>query len=65
MPGLDIGVLIERLSAFDKPPRAIAFAQHVEEELIAMARAGGFESVLTRGQFSRDLPAIVKEHAEK
>ncbi len=63
-PGLDVGQLLERLSAIDASSRrAIAFAQHVEVDLIEQAQGAGFEAVMTRGQFSRNLPGIVKEYA--
>lgn len=64
MPGLDLGALLERVAEFPAASlRAIAFAQHVEVDLIEKARGSGFEAVMTRGQFSRSLPEIVKQYA--
>ena len=61
-PGLDVDYLIERLSAMVLAPRAIAYAQHVYEDLLQQAQSDAFETVLTRGQFTRDLPEIIAGH---
>lgn len=37
----------------------VAFGPHVQESLLEEARAAGFDRVLTRGQFTAQLPAIL------
>lgn len=62
-PGLVVDSLIVELSKLEKQIPVIAFAQHVEEDLLAAARNGVFDQVLTRGQFFRQLPAIISQLA--
>ena len=38
----------------------LAYASHVREDVMAAARAAGAERVVARGQFARDLPALLK-----
>ena len=62
-PGLNIeelGAALERLHV----PKTVAFAQHVEVDLLANANVASIDAVLTRGQFSRDLPSLVAGLAE-
>ena len=57
-PELSMEELAQALD-IDQAPSTIAFAQHVEEELLANAKIDCIDAILTRGQFSRELPALV------
>lgn len=41
------------------PPKTIAFAQHVFPDLLKQARSCGFDQVLTRGQFTEQIAALI------
>jgi len=43
----------------------VAFASHVQSELIARARAAGCDRVLARSAFSQQLPALLRELSAK
>jgi len=43
--------------------RIVAFASHVDEDLIAAAQAAGCDAVMARSAFSRRLPEILRELA--
>lgn len=60
MRGLQLAEFHESWQALDPVhrPRSVAYAQHVELELLKAARAMGFDEVLTRGQVSSGLPAL-------
>jgi len=58
-PGLILEELASAIGGEDFP-QTIAFAQHVEEQLLADARIDGIDSVMTRGQFSRELPRLIR-----
>lgn len=60
-PALDpIGLVGELRSGSDaRPVRAVAFASHVREDLLAAARAAGYDQVLTRGALARALPQLL------
>ena len=60
LPGLEIseaGVALNSLAG-DKRPYCVAYAQHVNVDLIEDAQQQGFDQVLTRGQLNRDLDAL-------
>lgn len=57
-PDLDLDELGHALNIGDRPT-TIAFAQHVEAELLADAKINCVDSVLTRGQFSHQLPNLI------
>ncbi len=60
LPGLDVANLVERLSAFENPPRqTIGFGPHVHAQRLAAARAAGLDAVLTRGDFHRRVDEIL------
>ena len=59
-PDLSLSELQSALS-FENAPRTVAFAQHVEEQLLADAQLDCIDAVLTRGQFSRELPNLVAQ----
>ena len=42
-----------------EPPELIAFGSHVDLEALARARTAGFDRVLTRSAFVRELPALL------
>lgn len=56
-PGLELGELIAVLP--DPPPQLIAFGPHVQEQRLAAAREAGCSRVVTRGQISANLPALL------
>lgn len=58
-PGLAWPLLGEALARSNPRPRVIAYGPHVFDELLAMARAAGCDQVLTKGQFHREVKAIV------
>lgn len=62
-PGLDVDALgVEIRDLADSVcPLTIAYAQHVNVELIQQARSAGFDQVLTRGQFNSQVGQIVAE----
>ena len=43
-------------------PRVIAFASHVDTEVMAQAKAAGAHEVMPRSRFSSSLPTILPEH---
>lgn len=60
-PALDLGI-IQQLAADPKRSiRIIAFGPHVHEDRLAAARAAGCDLVLSRGQFFRDISAIISK----
>ena len=62
-PDLSLPDLRKALS-IENAPRTLAFAQHVEEQLLADAQMDCIEAVLTRGQFSRELPNLIAQLCE-
>ena len=41
-------------------PRAVAYAQHVNKELLDEARQAGFDQILTRGQMHSNVADVVR-----
>lgn len=64
-PGLDVEALGEsvRELADSVCPLTIAYAQHVNVDLLQQAKTAGFDQVLTRGQFNNQIGQIVAEIA--
>lgn len=62
-PGIDVGQLGEEIRelADSLCPLTIAYAQHVNVELLEQAKQAGFDQVLTRGQFNSQIGQIVAE----
>lgn len=59
--GVDVDALVRRLRALAAPPRQIiAFGPHVQESLLAAARAAGCDEVLARGQFNARMDEILR-----
>ena len=50
----------QRWRALPQPPRLIAFGSHVDRELLGRASEAGFDPVLPRSRFVRDLPALLQ-----
>ena len=42
-----------------RPPRVVAFASHVRDDLLAAAHAAGYDQVLTRGALATALPQLL------
>ena len=59
-PGIDLEKMTEIISqSFTGEGRkAIAYAQHVEVDLLENAKQCGFESIMTRGQFNSGLQQL-------
>ncbi len=64
-PGLDVESLGRsvRELADSVCPLTIAYAQHVNLDLLQQAKTAGFDQVLTRGQFNSQMGQIVAEAA--
>lgn len=62
-PGLDVDALGEsvRELADSVCPLTIAYAPHVYVDLLKQAKSAGFDQVLTRGEFNRQIRQIVSE----
>lgn len=62
-PGLEVEALGESIRELPDSvsPLTIAYAQHVNIELLQQAKASGFDQVLTRGQFNSQIGQIVGE----
>ena len=60
-PAVDpIGLVGElRSGSAARPPRVVAFASHVRDDLLAAARAAGYDQVLTRGALATALPQLL------
>jgi CheY-like chemotaxis protein len=59
-PGLDCRALVPGLRTLPSPPGSIvAFGPHVHEDRLAAAAEAGCDQVLTRGQFSARLDALL------
>ena len=65
MPGLDIEMLGNEIRelADSVTPLTVAYAQHVNVELLEQARMAGFDQVLTRGQLNSEISRIIADSA--
>jgi len=52
--------LIEQCKQHATPPTVLAWGPHVLVDLLKQAKAAGADQVLTRGQFTANLPDILK-----
>ncbi len=61
MPGLDLESLSNVIESVDaeQRPTTIAYAQHVNVELIEQAKTAAFDQVLTRGQLNSNLGTLM------
>ena len=48
-----------RSGSATRPPRVVAFASHVRDDLLAAARAAGYDQVLSRGALATALPQLL------
>ena len=62
-PGLSVGGLLEQITA-EPRPFVIAYDAHVRTDRLQAARDAGCDEVLSRGQFSAQLPAIIGRFAQ-
>ncbi len=65
MPGLDIDSLGSEIKELSDSvsPLTVAYAQHVQVDLLARARSAGFDQVITRGQFNNQIGRIIGDSA--
>lgn len=61
-PGLDLRGAIAAARSAAPAARIIAFGPHVDEALLASARAAGCDEVLTNGQFHREQGALLAKY---
>jgi hypothetical protein len=64
MPGLDLESLSSVIGSVGAEfrPTTIAYAQHVNVDLIQQAKTAAFDQVLTRGQFNSNLGTLIANH---
>lgn len=64
---LDMGdaavALIEQCKQHATPPAVLAWGPHVLTDLLKHAQAAGADSVMTRGNFTAKLPAVIEQLA--
>ncbi len=60
LPKLDIAALVAEARGAAAGLPIVAYGPHVHEQRLAAARAAGCQPVLSRGQFDRDLPALLQ-----
>lgn len=59
--GQEAAKLIRQVKAFDPSIPVIAFAGHVETEALRAGADAGADRVMTNGQFTQSLPALLQE----
>jgi CheY-like chemotaxis protein len=62
LPALDL-IRALKSDPATRPIRIVGFVSHVQEELIAAARAAGCDSVMARSAFTRQLPNLLQSLA--
>ena len=64
-PGLDVVQLGEEIRGLSDSvtPLTVAYAQHVNVELLETAKNAGFDQVITRGQFNSQIRQIISDSA--
>ena len=64
MPGLDLATLSTELANVpdETRPTSIAYAQHVNVELLEHGQRSGFDKVVTRGQLNRELGDLLAQY---
>ena len=55
----EIASMLKSISEADRP-RAVAYAQHVNKELLEEATHAGFDQILTRGQMHNNVSDVLK-----
>ena len=58
-PGLNVADLASKLGEMELQVRIVAFAQHVNVEIIEQAK-GLFDEVMTRGQFNKSVAGLIE-----
>lgn len=58
---LDIATVIGELKSLTPPAKVIAVGPHVHEEKLAAAQQAGCDLVMSKGQASRELGAVLKQ----
>ncbi len=61
MSDLDLPALIQQVALASPEAKCLGFGPHVDETLLASAKAAGFAMVLTRGQFQQSFPMILAQ----
>ena len=63
MPGLDLAELTAEIAKLpdETRPTSIAYAQHVNVELLEQGQQAGFDMVVTRGQLNRELGDLLTQ----
>jgi DNA-binding NarL/FixJ family response regulator len=59
--GVDVLEAIRAAKAAAHRPRVIAYASHVQADLIAQARQAGADEVMARSAFVQKLPALLQQ----
>jgi len=64
MPRIDVEAVGQSLSQIpdENRPHVVAYAQHVNLDLLKSAREQGFDEVLTRGQANSLLPDLISRN---
>lgn len=64
-PNLDIDLLGQEIKDMSDSltPLTVAYAQHVQVELLEKAKSAGFDQVLTRGQMNSQIGRIIADSA--
>ena len=55
-----IDLLVRELASSGNPPKIVAYGPHVKQSLLDAAQAGGADSVLSRGQFDKQVGSILQ-----
>ena len=63
LDGLDLAAVVAATRARAPAARVIAFGPHVDEQLLASAKASGADLVLSRGQFHREYTELLRSVA--
>lgn len=61
--GNSVGEIAPTFAALSPRPTVIAYASHVQEGLLDLARQAGCDQVLSRGQFNAQMAALIQEFA--
>ena len=59
-PGTDLDSIVPTLRTLYPKAKIVAYGPHVQEENLSQAQSLGCDLVLTRGQFNRDVMAILQ-----
>ena len=64
MPGMDLAKLTAEFAKLpdETRPKSIAYAQHVNVELLEQGQQSGFDMVVTRGQLNRELGDLLTQY---